>query len=154
MERRQVAIAKRSKLASYVAGILFGAGWWLLIDIVVYYNNIGSPKNKDSDRAVTFLTFLPGIIGTIGFFLVNALSRGSLAFTEETGISAARSIYIVFAFTVTFAGLISGFWILFSDYVSEPYCKYGVFMVMQALCIFLATFIFRFGRPITTESSF
>jgi len=146
-------ISNRSKVASYTAGILFGAGWWLLIDIIVYFNNIGKPKDKDPNDAITFLTFLPGIIGTIGFFLVNFLSRNSLGFTEETGITAGKSIYIVFAFTVTFAGLISGFWILFSNYVGKSYCKYGVFMVMQALCIFLSTFIFRFGRPIATETS-
>jgi len=154
MDSVQSVIVKRSKLASYTAGILFGAGWWLLIDIIVYFNNIGKPRNKDPDNAVTFLTFVPGIISTIGFFLVNALSRGSLVFNDETGISASRSIYIIFSFTVTFAGLISGFWILFSDYTGKTYSKYGVFMVMQSLCIFLATFIFRFGRPITTESSF
>ncbi|OUM63397.1 hypothetical protein PIROE2DRAFT_10052 [Piromyces sp. E2] len=147
------AIARRSKLSSYAAGLLFGAGWWLLIDILIYFNNVGKPKDKDPEEAITFLTFLPGIIGTVGFFLVNFLSRNSLAFTEETGIAAGKSLYIIIAFAVTFAGLISGFWILFAKYTGERYCKYGVFMVMQSLCIFLSTFVFRFGRPITTESA-
>ena len=147
------AIARRSKFASYATGLLFGAGWWLIIDIVIYFYKIGKPKNQDPDDAISFLTFLPGIIGTVGFLLVNFLSRGSLAFTEETGITAAKSLYIIVAFAITFAGLISGFWILFSKYVGEKFCKYGVFMVMQSLCIFLSTFIFRFGRPITTESA-
>jgi len=148
------AIATRSKYASYAAGILFGAGWWLLIDILVYFNKIGKPKNNEPNDAINFITFIPGIIGTIGFFLVNVLPRNALTFNEETGISSGKSLYIVFAFTVTFAGLISGFWILFDKYTSEDYGKYGVFMVMQSLCIFLSTFIFRFGRPMTTESSF
>eukprot|EP00833_Pecoramyces_ruminatium_P008056 jgi/Orpsp1_1/1182088/evm.model.c7180000079826.1 len=130
-------VAQRSKISSYAAGILFGAGWWLLIDIIVYFNNIGKPKDKDPETAISFVTFLPGIIGTIGFFLVNFLSRRSLAINEENGISSVKSLYIIFAFTVTFAGLISGFWILFDKYTGENYCKYGVFMVMQSLCIFL-----------------
>ncbi|ORX50614.1 hypothetical protein BCR32DRAFT_251829, partial [Anaeromyces robustus] len=131
----------------------FGAGWWLLIDIIVYFNNVGKPKDKEPDSAISFLTFVPGIIGTIGFFLVNFLSRNSLTFNEETGITPAKSIYIIIAFAVTFTGLISGFWILFSEYTGKSYGKYGVFMVMQSLCIFLSTFVFRFGRPVTTESS-
>jgi len=146
-------IARRSKLASYAAGLLFGAGWWLLIDIVIYFENIGKKRDKDPEEAISFLTFLPGIIGTVGFFLVNFLSRKSLTFTEETGITAAKSLYIIIAFAVTFAGLIAGFWVLFAKYTGEKYSKYGVFMVMQSLCIFLSTFVFRFGRPLTTESA-
>jgi len=146
-------ISQRSKYASYAAGLLFGAGWWLLLDIVIYYLNVGKNRDRDPDDAITFLTFLPGIIATLGFFLVNFLPRSSLTFTEETGITAGRSLYIVIAFAVTFAGIISGFWVLFTKYVGEKYAKYGVFMVMQCFCIFVSTFVFRFGRPLTTEST-
>ncbi|ORX47945.1 hypothetical protein BCR36DRAFT_355487 [Piromyces finnis] len=146
-------IVKRSKIASYASGLLFGAGWWLILDIIIYFNNIGKSKDKDPNEAITFITFLPGIIGTIGFFLVNFLPRNALNINEETGISAGKSLYIIIAFAVTFAGIISGFWVLFSKYTGESYCKYGVFMVMQSLCIFLSTFVFRFGRPLAAESS-
>jgi len=71
------------------------------------------------------------------FFRVNVLPRNSLNINQENTISSGKSLYIIFAFTVTFAGLISGFWILFDKYTGEAYGKYGVFMVMQSLCIFL-----------------
>lgn len=51
------------RAGSYVAGLLFGVGWWLFID------GAASAAFRDSKIPITFVTYLPGIVSTLAFFL-------------------------------------------------------------------------------------
>ena len=53
----------RMRLGSYVAGLLFGIGWWFFIDAVAYVKN-----NSDLTLRIHFVEWLPGIGTTLALF--------------------------------------------------------------------------------------
>ncbi|EPQ17608.1 Transmembrane protein 50B [Myotis brandtii] len=55
---------RRNAVASVVAGILFSAGWWVMIDAAVVY---AKPEQVNP----TFHTC--GVFSTLAFFMINAV---------------------------------------------------------------------------------
>jgi hypothetical protein len=51
------------KAGSYAAGLLVGAGWWVLSD------GAAMAAHQDSQIPFDFVKYLPGIVSTLAFFL-------------------------------------------------------------------------------------
>lgn len=51
------------KAGSYAAGLLLGAGWWVLVDGAAF------AAYHDSQIPFDFVKYLPGIVSTLAFFL-------------------------------------------------------------------------------------
>lgn len=56
------------KAGGYAAGLLFGVGWWLFID------GVASAAFRDSQIPFGFLSYLPGVVSTLAFFMCVARS--------------------------------------------------------------------------------
>ena len=65
MDRSQqsIKVLDAGKVMSYVAGIVFGIGWWFFIDAAVY-SSYHFPTHP-----LDWTKYVPGILGTMGFFL-------------------------------------------------------------------------------------
>lgn len=51
------------RTGGYVAGLLFGVGWWLFIDGVAF------ASHTDSQIPFKFVQTLPGLLSTLSFLL-------------------------------------------------------------------------------------
>lgn len=51
------------KAGSYAAGLLFGVGWWLFVD------GAASAAARDSQIPLGFVSYLPGVVSTLAFFM-------------------------------------------------------------------------------------
>ncbi|GLE08989.1 hypothetical protein PINS_up020464 [Pythium insidiosum] len=74
----------KSRIGSYVAGILFGVGWWILID------GAASAAHNNSQIPFNFIKYLPGIGSSLAFFLINSidwemLSADSMTYHDGDG---------------------------------------------------------------------
>ncbi|XP_072035327.1 transmembrane protein 50A-like [Amphiura filiformis] len=135
---------KRNAVASIAAGVLFFAGWWIMIDAAAVY-----PHQKDLLHAYHTC----GVVSTLAFFMVNAVSAGQVRGDSYTtgciGQTGAR-IWLFIGFLLAFAALIGSCWILFAAYVvnqdkdRDPYP--GVAIFMQNFLIFVGGLVFKFGR--------
>ncbi|KAG4107057.1 hypothetical protein H8356DRAFT_1286353 [Neocallimastix lanati (nom. inval.)] len=131
-----------------VAGMLFGAGWWLFIDTYIWDVN----KNKENGDMRSIVSYIPGILGTVGFLFVNIIPKSSLN-SEE--ISSFRRFAMLIAFSVTFSSLISSFWIFFAKYTSENYTLWvGFVILIQSILLFISTYLFRFTRSTEEYSQY
>ncbi|ORX82380.1 hypothetical protein BCR32DRAFT_292692 [Anaeromyces robustus] len=136
--------SKKSTFWCYASGMLFGAAWWLFIDTYIWDKN----KNQFNGDMNSIISFISGILGTVGFLFVNIIPRSSMT-SDEYGkeLSAFRRFAMLIAFSVTFSSLISAFWIFFAKYSCEKYTLWAGFtIVIQAILLFISTYIFRFMR--------
>jgi len=62
---------KRNAIASISAGFLFFLGWWLVIGASAAY-----PSNDEMHHALHTC----GVIGTVAFFMINAVSNAQVLF--------------------------------------------------------------------------
>ncbi|XP_062518639.1 transmembrane protein 50B-like isoform X2 [Corticium candelabrum] len=102
----------RNRFASIFSGIFFFVGWWIIIDAAVY------PGWSLPGRFHAV-----GVVSTLAFFLINAISTGQLSGDNYTdgfiGQRGAR-VWMFIGFLMAFAGLIAAAWILFGVYVVPP----------------------------------
>ncbi|KAG4103876.1 hypothetical protein H8356DRAFT_1029762 [Neocallimastix lanati (nom. inval.)] len=127
-----------------VSGMMFGTAWWLFIDTYIWDIN----KNEDNGDMQSIVSYIPGILGTVGFLFVNIIPKSTLS-SDEYGkeISSFKRFVMLIAFSVTFSSLISSFWIFFAKYVSENYTLWvGFVILIQSVLLFISTYLFRFTR--------
>lgn len=83
-----------AKISSLVAGILVGTGWWL------YFNSLAVSQNKEvcpegatnATHKVAGYSWLPGIMATIGFVLLNGLLWSDMKHEESSARLKARCV--------------------------------------------------------------
>ncbi|XP_014390657.1 PREDICTED: transmembrane protein 50B isoform X2 [Myotis brandtii] len=104
---------RRNAVASVVAGVLFSAGWWVMIDAAVVYA-------KPEQLNPAFHTC--GVFSTLAFFMINAVSnaqvRGDSYESGCLGRTGAR-VWLFIGFMLMFGSLIASMWILFGAYVTQ-----------------------------------
>ncbi|XP_077976867.1 transmembrane protein 50A-like [Glandiceps talaboti] len=135
---------KRNVIASVAAGILFFAGWWIIIDAAATV-----PSNDDFKHAYHTC----GVVSTLAFFMINAISnaqvRGDTMGTGCMGQTGAR-VWLFIGFFLAFGALIAACWILFGPYVVEKCCDDhlwpGIAVFLQNTFIFFGGIVFKFGR--------
>ncbi|ORX53327.1 hypothetical protein BCR36DRAFT_349148 [Piromyces finnis] len=135
-----------------ITGVLFGLAWWLFIDICIWDKN----RNNNKGDMKSIVSFIPGILGTVGFFFVNIIPKNSMnadLFGKE--LSTFRRFIMLIAFSVTFSSLISSFWIFFAKYSSKNYTLWaGFVLLIQSVLIFFSAYLFRFKRAVDKYPQF
>ncbi|KAL9903535.1 transmembrane protein 50B [Glossina fuscipes] len=129
----------RNKNSSLIAGLLFFAGWWTLIDAMTV----------DQKHQITTGQVFIGVFGTISFFMVNVVKNSHIS-EENTSESGARvaKIWLLIAFVMGFASIIAAVWVMIDDFInnSEKDSAQGVALLMQNILILLANLTYKLGR--------
>ncbi|XP_039484947.1 transmembrane protein 50A isoform X1 [Drosophila santomea] len=153
--------ASRNRNTSIIAGLLFFAGWWVLIDAM----------SIDLKHQITTGHVFIGIFGTISFCMVNAVkgehvrnsNHLSLGLTsdslllfcaqiseENSSESGARiaKIWLLVGFLMGFASIIAAIWVMIDDFINNEKKEgwFGVALLMQNVFILFASLIYKFGR--------
>ncbi|XP_043650726.1 transmembrane protein 50A [Drosophila teissieri] len=131
--------ASRNRNTSIIAGILFFAGWWVLIDAM----------SIDLKHQITTGHVFIGIFGTISFCMVNAV-KGEHISEENSSESGARiaKIWLLVGFLMGFASIIAAIWVMIDDFINNEKKEgwFGVALLMQNVFILFASLIYKFGR--------
>ncbi|XP_052894909.1 transmembrane protein 50A [Anopheles moucheti] len=141
------SLPRRTILATVVASLLFFSGWWIIIDTASVY-----PKSFN------FSYYICGILATIGFIMVNAISNDMLhaeaAYTGGVLNGSGIKVFLFAGFVLGFTSIIAAIWIMIAEFaVNESRTdKYpGYALLMHNIFIFLSTLIFKFGPPPENE---
>ncbi|KAF1610601.1 UNVERIFIED_CONTAM: Transmembrane protein 50B, partial [Eudyptes robustus] len=133
---------RRNHLASVASGFLFFLGLWIYVDTAVVYGK------EDWTNAYIVVT----IASVVGMFMVNAVSNRTVqGISYDEGILGTRGarLWLMIAFVLSFASLVAGLWLMFSDYVlrkgDHPNWP-GVALFLNNFLIFCASLVYKFGR--------
>jgi len=133
---------KRNAVASIASGVLFFAGWWVIIDVAARY-----PSSSDFNHAY----HVCGVLGTLSLFMINAVSNGQVrGESYTTGFLGQRGarVWIFMGFVLSFMAIIAAVWILVAGYlITETTLVYpGYALFIQNMFIFAGSLLFKFGR--------
>eukprot|EP01006_Ploeotia_vitrea_P011781 TRINITY_DN31293_c0_g1_i1.p1 TRINITY_DN31293_c0_g1~~TRINITY_DN31293_c0_g1_i1.p1 ORF type:complete len:141 (-),score=2.29 TRINITY_DN31293_c0_g1_i1:139-561(-) len=129
---------------AYVSGALFAAAWWVFID-----GTVSSGVKYD------FVMWLPGIIGTAGFFMINStkpaqLTGGDGGFLGEGGGSNKFRVWFFLSVLVSFLAVIAAVWIKLdygkvkNDWSQHPWT--GTSLIIQSAILIISAFCFWGAR--------
>eukprot|EP01147_Barroeca_monosierra_P000167 gene167-3558_t len=128
--------ANRNPISSVVAGLLFGVGWWFVIDGTV------NTSIEDKHQAI-------GVISSVGLFMVNAISSEMLSGEVYTdgflGTTGAR-VWLLIGLVMSFGSLIASTWVMIEVYIKHGYDYAGACVFLQNCLIFISSLVFKFGR--------
>lgn len=135
-------ISRKTIVATLVASLLFFTGWWIIIDTASVYPS-----------AFNFSYYICGILATISFVMVNAISNemlhGSAGFTGGILGESGIKVFLFAGFVLGFTAIIAAIWIMIADFaVNESRTdKYpGYALLMHNIFIFFSMIIYKFGR--------
>lgn len=143
--------SKKSSLASIVAGIIYGAAWWIFIDGYATCTGDCGPTDETKGYA-----WLPLFGATISFFMINGMRWSELRADDLTGdnrTAAKAKLFLLFALfigmiCVAGAGFLMGVRFLKSD---TAYHWSGVSCFVGTMMILLSAFIMRAGTKPPTD---
>ena len=126
---------------SAVCGFFFAAAWWVFVDGVSLVDARGS-------GAGPFYLYLPGILSTIGLFLINNLPAFMFS-KENTGDEATvlQKVILVISVICMLAGIAIGIWLNTSKKVDRGTSLKrwrAITAVIQAVVITIVAFLWCF----------
>ena len=124
-----------------VCAFFFTAAWWIFVDGVSMVNSKGSGTGP-------FYIYLPGILTTIGLFLINNLPTFMFS-KEDTGDEATTLQKAILVISVVFllSGVVVGFWLNFSKKVdrSTSIKRWrAISAAIQSVTILIVSFVWSF----------
>eukprot|EP01012_Entosiphon_sulcatum_P034443 TRINITY_DN4368_c0_g1_i1.p2 TRINITY_DN4368_c0_g1~~TRINITY_DN4368_c0_g1_i1.p2 ORF type:complete len:137 (+),score=20.51 TRINITY_DN4368_c0_g1_i1:840-1250(+) len=129
-------------LTSAISGSLFAASWWVFIDGIVQ----AEPGTYD------FVLWMPGLLGTLGFLMVNATSPSDFTAGntfDETNVDRTK-VWFFFSVLIAFLSIISAIWIMLDkESVKDTYS--GTTVVMQGVLLLSSALVLWFGRAPKTD---
>jgi len=129
---------------SYAAGILFAIGWWIWIDATAWTNK------QPGLEPVLGAHYVPGIVGTIALFMINAVSWNDINYNMfGDSVSTKAKVWLFFSFLIAFGALIASIWIAVSYwFMRNAGSQYGgVAIIVENLLIFVSAMMYRFAKP-------
>ena len=128
-------------IVSGVSGLLFAAGWWIFIDGSAY-------RHKFTDSAGPFMFYLPGILATIGLFILNNLDKklfqeGGWGDEAETW----EKILIVISVMLHLAAIIACIWVYAARKGDRDIWEkkwQGISSIIQTFLIVISSCVWRF----------
>ncbi|GAB0100868.1 transmembrane protein 50B [Sergentomyia squamirostris] len=133
------ATSRRNAFASIVSGLFFFVGWWLIID-----------ASTESGGGLDGAHHICGILGSVSFFMVNAVSNSMISESYSGGRLSQRGarIWLFVGFVLGFAAIIAAVWIMIAEFsLPDTKAKWpGVALLLQNLFIFLGSLVYKFGR--------
>ena len=136
--------------ASYgpvIAGGLFGAGWWFLIDAVATRPNEAPDVPPEH--------YLPGCVATLAMLMMQAVRREALGrggFDTDPADTCRARVWLFVSYLVSFSSLVGSVWMLVADYADRPYPWPGIAGVLQCALILAAGLIMWATRGIGDSS--
>jgi hypothetical protein len=135
-------MANKCNLAlAAISGFLFAGAWWIFIDGVAL-------ADKNGHNAGPFWVYVPGILTTIGCFIMCNLPP--TMFVKGSGDEEHapwQKALLVFATVCEFAGLIEGIWCYVEKKGdrADGYTQWrGVSAIVQSVLIAIVTFGWNF----------
>ncbi|XP_053676336.1 transmembrane protein 50B [Anopheles nili] len=132
---------QRTIVATIIASLLFFTGWWVIIDTASVY-----------EHSFNFSYYICGILATISFFMVNAISNEMLhssnAWTGGVLGASGIKVFLFAGFVLGFTSIIAAIWIMIAEFaVNESRTdKYpGYALLIHNIFIFFSTLIYKFG---------
>ncbi|EAY21748.1 putative membrane protein [Trichomonas vaginalis G3] len=141
-------------IVSGIVGFLFAVAWWIFIDAAAFHDHAG-------EGAGNFVFYLPGILATVGLFLLNNLPNplfesGDAWGAEETPVW--QKILIVISIMLHLAGLIMTIWVFAhwnkKGYLDTNYPGFkptkvkqylGIASIVQTILIIISSLLWRFA---------
>ncbi|KAH7489085.1 hypothetical protein PRIC1_010606 [Phytophthora ramorum] len=134
------------KAGSYAAGLLVGVGWWVLAD------GAASAAYHNSQIPFDFVKYLPGIVSTLAFFLVNTVDWGMISedarFAYGSEVATRARCFVVFCMALSVSALVGSVLVFTHTYVDNQYNESawpGAAIVFQNGFILMGTFVMRVG---------
>jgi len=142
--------SKKEMIMCYIAGITFASAWWIWIDATVWTNR------QPGFQEVLGGMYVPGIVGTVALFMINAVSWNEVNdnFMFGEGVSTKAKIWLFFSFLLAFGSLIASIWIAVQYWFmkSNTGSQYGgVALIVENLLIFISAMMYRFAKPQNSE---
>ena len=139
------------KAGATMAGLLFGAAWWIFIDACAKTNN-------HDEGPVAFSDALPMTGATIAFFLLVTFNWAYLdaedyEFTGNCKNIAAMSRCLLFVIVLLGFGSIIGSALVLIQKWANRYAFYGIMQLVATILIFMSAIVWRTGRNINSSSS-
>ena len=135
-------------IGSCVAGLLFGTAWLLWVDGVAF-------AAAEYGEAVNGAYWVPGILQTIGLFMVNLINWSLLtddSMMDDGGVAGKVKAWVFVSFVFCFSGLIGSVWIFVQE-MQHPSWEAGggavdtaVRCLLQNLFLFGSCLLFRAVR--------
>ncbi|XP_068158524.1 transmembrane protein 50B [Drosophila tropicalis] len=129
----------RNKNSSLVAGLLFFAGWWTLIDAM----------SGDSQHLITTGHVFIGVFGTISFCMVNSVKGEHISENNSSEVGARiAKLWLLIGFVIGFASIIAAIWVMIDDFINDKNkdSSLGVALLVQNFFILLSNLVYKFGR--------
>jgi hypothetical protein len=138
-------IAARQAGFSILAGLLFGAAWWVLIDGFSYGRVVAADPNTIAAQGYAWL---PLFSASIGFILINLMQWSELQDNRENPMIAAKArIFLVFMLFIIMGSLGGAVFIMTDKFLGQvgSYQWAGISCFVGTGLITLATFVMRIG---------
>uniref|UniRef100_M4BU67 Uncharacterized protein n=1 Tax=Hyaloperonospora arabidopsidis (strain Emoy2) TaxID=559515 RepID=M4BU67_HYAAE len=134
------------KLSCYAAGVLLGIGWWIIAD------GAASAAYHNSHISFDIVKYLPGIVATLAFFLINTVNWDMLSddarFTYGSEVATRARCFVVSCMALSVASLVGSVLVFTRTYVNNKYNESawpGAAIVFQNGFILMGTFVMRVG---------
>eukprot|EP00441_Pelagodinium_beii_P005953 CAMPEP_0197684286 /NCGR_PEP_ID=MMETSP1338-20131121/99282_1 /TAXON_ID=43686 ORGANISM="Pelagodinium beii, Strain RCC1491" /NCGR_SAMPLE_ID=MMETSP1338 /ASSEMBLY_ACC=CAM_ASM_000754 /LENGTH=141 /DNA_ID=CAMNT_0043265983 /DNA_START=46 /DNA_END=468 /DNA_ORIENTATION=- len=137
-------VSPRATVSSLLAGVLFGAAWWIYIDGAA----LGAQAGNEVAKSANAYSWLPGIGATVSFLMINLLlwSQISDAETDKRAACIARG-FLIAAMMIGLGCIAAALFIMVDVFLNNEaaYTWTGIATFIQCLLIFVSSFIMRFG---------
>jgi len=130
-------LSRRNAVVTIISSFLFTVGWWLVLD------------SSATDNQLTFGHYVCGLLGTISFIMVNAVSndvlQGGAAYDGGCLGESGAKIWLFLGFVIGFAAVIASVWVLIVD-LKDKIAIGGIQFLLQNIFILAASLLYKFGR--------
>jgi len=137
----------------YIAGLMFGVGWFLWIDAHVYLQDYVKHQNPlDETPKIVFYYYIPGLVATLGLIMTNVINLETLnpySWVFDENIGARVRIWLFFSFFVSFCGLVAAIWMMaaiFMPPANRGDQWPGIAMCIQNVLILLSSLLLLWTR--------
>ena len=134
-------MAMRNYILSGLVGFFFGVAWWMFVDGVAAVNP------QPGYNAGSFYLYGPGILTTIGFFIMSNLPTSMFEKDNTEEHTWWQKALLVFSVMLMLAGIIEGIWTYIdkkADRVTSLQQWRGVSMIVQGIIITACSFCWNF----------
>ncbi|CAG8570179.1 24415_t:CDS:2 [Cetraspora pellucida] len=142
---RRVCFSPNTRgIALYVAGILFGIGWWGFICALIYP---AIDNHKDNIfSAISFEDYICGILSTIGMIIASSVDRSILndgVYLHSTKVLWKARLLLFLGFTLLACGLCGSVAVFVFKYTLDGMkvdrFYFGIAIIAQNACIMISS---------------
>ncbi|KAI9274547.1 hypothetical protein BDA99DRAFT_497864 [Phascolomyces articulosus] len=139
---------KGRQFGVYFAGMLFALGWWMFVDGLSFSSIL-----PDRKAYAGFEDWAPGIVTTLGMFIVSLIDKEALrGSTFDEGIPWRARLFLFMGFAMMAGGFAGSVSVLVVKYIMhdlEPIDSYvGICAVVQCGLIMLSTAVLWISQDV------